>query len=135
MALTGPRRAATAAVTTAFVLAATGPAQAATTVNVGEGTVSARGALVTLPVTIQCDADSPVSISNFRLNQRVGGGRVAEGQADDSIEFVCTGADLTVLLKILPFNGVAFKKGPATYRYVDCDASACVTHVGETRLR
>src|SRR4051794_31550027 len=116
MALTALRRAATAAVATAFVLGTTVPAQAATTVNVGDGTLSASGTLVTLPATVQCDADSHVNLSNFRLDQRAGGGRVAEGQADDSIEFLCTGADRTVLLKFVPFNAVAFKKGPATYR-------------------
>jgi hypothetical protein len=118
--------------TTALVLGGTEFAHAATTVSVGDGTVSAKGVLVTVPLTVDCDPNFGFGVF-LRLTQRVGGGQTAHGIDSDSI--LCTGAEQTVVLHIVPFVGsAAFKKGTAGYFLSYC-AAECAQRNGEVRLR
>src|SRR6476620_3450506 len=98
------------AVVISIMSAATPAVAAGTVVSVGQGTLIAKGAGVTVPTTITCDAGQIYSVG-LGLSQRLGGGRIAQGSAGSDYQS-CTGqpqmATFTVLAQTL-----AFKSGTA----------------------
>lgn len=97
------------------------PANAAgSVINVGPGTLLAKGAALEVPVTFVCDVDSAYASVTVIITQKVSQGRTATGNFSTT-DFTCTGESQTVTLTLNAANA-AFKNGTAL---ADVDLFTC----------
>ena len=102
-------RATVVAACTLGLLSAATPALAdATVVSVGDGTLLAKGAAVSIPVTYTCAVGESWSL-DAQLSQKISQGRITKGGTQVGTN--CTGANETVNLSISPEGQLAFKSG------------------------
>ena len=100
----------TAGLGAAICVSVAGPAVAeASIVGVGPGTLLAKGAVATVPVSFVCDAGEPFALG-FGLRQRINGQTITDGGSQ--AQGTCTGETQTVTLQVSP-SPVAFKRGTA----------------------
>jgi hypothetical protein len=121
------------------LFATASPAAADSVTSVGDGTLLAKGAAVSITYAYECDAGQTVA-TEIRLTQRVSQGRTATGRAiGSSFNITCTGFDTqTVSVRA---DSLAFKTGTAvaTISLATCTtAGYCVQYpdfTQEIRIR
>ena len=98
--------------------------------NIGDSaTLVAKGAAVTIPVSVRCPADSPFQSVSVQVTQRAGS-KIASGTGGTS-DFACNGATQTVNVQVNA-QGMAFKKGTAT---AQASMFACSPTFGCTQVQ
>jgi hypothetical protein len=117
---------------TALALVPAAPATAATTFDVAEGSLLAKGAGVALPVTYTCP-EGAISFVQGSLNQR--SGRSIVSSIAGSGQVACTGEAQTETLVVSA--GQPFRRGEALYTVIVtvCDFVTCVDELEQGVLR
>jgi hypothetical protein len=116
----------TAACTAGLLSIATPAFAAGAILDVGDGTLLAKGAGATIPITFVCDAGQTYLI-DLGVQQRVSQGRVAKGGTQTFGD--CTGSEQTITLTVTSDgdSNLAFKSGSALARvfFETCGIDFC----------
>jgi hypothetical protein len=135
------RMAAVAATIVAAGLVLVSPASAQVGIevlDVGDGSLVAKGASVTVPVTFVCEAGDPFTVQ-VGLTQRVSGKLATEGSGQ--VSGTCNGAPQTASVPVQPEtrNGslVPFKKGTtfASVELSSCPEGLCTVARASEEIR
>jgi hypothetical protein len=95
----------------AIALSADTAIAAGTLVSAGPGSLTAKGARASVPVTVTCTPGEAFFVYIY-LNERVGGGQLASGDGDTYPYQSCTGEAQTAVA-VVDAEGRAFKPGTA----------------------
>lgn len=111
------RIAAATAITTGLLVSAISPAWSfGVPLDIGNGTISAKGAAVSIPVTFTCELEEGRTTESVQilLQQQLSPKRQARGAGSAEVE--CTGSSQTVEITAIAFvknAGFAFRSGDA----------------------